>query len=573
MYQLSQNKYLLFVLILFVFNISLFYFFTFTKNRQKYISYWGLSWVMYAFSLLFNIFLISRPDSIYLIAAKQVCDLFNSLFLLAGTYFFIGKKFPYYWIQFTIVNILWIALAVYYNLPFITITLLSSAFFNIIAIVTGIMLLKFWKVNTIGKFIIISIFFIWGIHKAYYPYLYPEFRNSTLGYVSEIILANLLNFGIMLIYLQKIREELVKSEKLFRLFAENAQDMIYVLQLNPNRYFRYVSPSSQDILGYTPEDFYDNPNLFSEIIHPEDKEFLETFFDPSSSFSEPFTLRWKHKSGHYIWTEQKVNFYEENGTQVIRMEGILRDITDRKKVEESLINTEKSRQTLLTNISHELRTPITSIVGYIAEIKNGKFKNQTSKEYIIDLIYKKSLHLQRLIQDLFQLTQFESGQNSFNFSQITVQDFIDEILVKYRLDTVKNNINFEILYDESNKFLQSYLIIDIERFDQVCSNIIFNAIKYTVRNGSIKIKLGFYNNDDYLLVSISDTGVGIPSEEIEKIFDRFYRSKFNKHDFEGSGLGLAISKEIVEFHKGTIWAQSEMDKGSTFYFTIPIYKP
>lgn len=573
MYQLSQNKYLLFVLILFVINISLFYLLTFTRNRQKYISYWGFSWVMYALSLFFNIFLISQPNSNYLIAAKQICDLLNSLFLLAGTYFFIGKKFPYYWIQFTIVNILWIGLAVYYSLPFITITLLSSAFFNIIAVVTGIMLLKFWKVNTLGKFIIISIFFIWGIHKAYYPYLYPEFRNSSLGYVSEIILANLLNFSIMLIYLQKIREELFKSEKLFRLFAENAQDMIYVLQLIPNMYFRYVSPSSQDILGYSPEDFYDNPNLFSEIIHPDDKVFLETYIDPSSSFSEPGTLRWRHKSGHYIWTEQKVNFFEESGTQAIRIEGILRDITDRKKVEESLINTEKSRQTLLTNISHELRTPITSMVGYIAEIRNGKFKDQGSKEYIIDLIYKKSLHLQRLIQDLFQLTQFESGQSSFNFSQITVQDFIDEILAKYRLDIIKNHIKFEMVYDASNEFLNTYLIIDIERIDQVCSNIVFNAIKYVKKQGSITIKLSFYNNHDDLLVAISDTGIGITTEELDKIFDRFYRSKANKHNFEGSGLGLAISKEIVEFHKGTIWAESEVNKGSTFYFTIPIYKP
>ncbi len=570
MYHLSQNYYLLFILILFVFLISLFYFYIFTKNREKYINYWGLSWIMYAASLVFSIFLISNPSSIYLIGAKQVCDLFNSLFLLAGTYHFIGRKFPHYWIQFTIVNILWISLAVYYQLPFITITLLSAAFFNIIAVVTGIMLLRYWKMNNIGKIIIILIFFIWGIHKAYYPYLYPEFRNSQLGYISEIILANLLNFSIMLIYLQKIREELINSETLFRLMAENAQDMIYVFQLNPTMHFKYVSPSCEKIMGYKPEDFYNNPNLFFEIIHPDDRSFLEALIDPYSSFSEPLTLRWRHKSEYYVWTEQKSTFFVDEETRITRVEGIIRDITDRKKVEENLKNTEKSRQTLLTNISHELRTPITSIVGYIAAIKEGRFEENTKKNYI-DLIYKKSLYLQRLVQDLFQLTQFESKQISFNFSQITISEFIKDILEKYGWDISQNNINYEINYEISEVFLQSFVIIDIERIDQVCSNIVFNAIKYTPTGGMITINLKHYDKD-YLLVSISDTGPGILPKDTENIFDRFFRSKTHQN-YEGSGLGLAISKEIIEFHKGNIWVESEVGKGSTFFITIPFYTP
>lgn len=577
MLQLSQNHYLLFILILFVSIISLLYFYIFTRNHEKYINYWGLSWVMYAFSLVFNIFLASNPSSAYLIALKQICDLLNSLFLLTGTYYFIGKKFPHYWIQFTIVNIIWIGLAAYYNLSFLTITLLSSAFFNIIAIITGIMLLKFWQTNRIEKIIIISIFFIWGIHKAYYPYLYPEFRNSSLGYVSEIVLANLLNLCIMLIYLQKIKDQLTNSEKLFRLLAENAQDMIYVYRLIPNEHFEYVSPSCEKIIGYKPEDFYQDPNLLEEIVHPEDKAFLNALFDPFSSFSEPLTLRWKHKSDFYVWAEQKSTFFVDNESHTTRIEGIIRDITDRKKVEESLINAEKSRQTLLTNISHELRTPITSIVGYIAAIKEGRFKKQTLNNYI-DLIYNKSLFLQRLVQDLFQLTQFESGRISFNFSQITVSEFIEDVIEKYRFDVVQKNIHFNIDFNQSDLFLQSNIIIDIERINQVLSNILFNAIKFTPPQGSISIYLkNQYNENNLLkknlLISIKDTGPGISEKDINNIFNRFYRSKSNKDKFEGSGLGLAISKEIIESHKGSIWVESQINKGTAFHFTIPIYTP
>jgi signal transduction histidine kinase len=257
-------------------------------------------------------------------------------------------------------------------------------------------------------------------------------------------------------------------------------------------------------------------------------------------------------------------------THITRVEGIIRDITDRKIVEENLKNTERSRQSLLTNISHELRTPITSIVGYIAAIKEGRFEENTKKNYI-DLIYKKSLHLQRLVQDLFQLTQFESKQISFNFSQITISEFIKDVLEKYEWDIFQNNINFEINYEISEVFLKSFVIIDIERIDQVCSNIVFNAIKYTSTGGKILINLTEYE-EDYLLVSISDTGPGILPKDTENIFDRFFRSKIHQN-YEGSGLGLAISKEIIEFHKGNIWVDSKIGEGSTFHFTIPFYTP
>ncbi len=569
MMYISQNYILLFVLIIFVSTISLFYFYIFSRNHEKYINFWGLSWIMYALGLVSTIFLVSQPLNIPIIGIKQVCDLLNSLFLLMGTYNFIGKKIPSYWIQFTIVNIIWIALAVYYELSFVTVTLLSAAFFNIIAIVTGVMLFRFWKVKFLGKFIAISIFFIWGIHKASYPYLYTQFLNKSLEYTTELILANLLNFCIMLIYLQKIRQELEDREKLFRVLAENAQDMIYIYKLKPYPHFVYVSPSCEKIMGYKPEEFYQNPNLFFEIIHPDDKEFLDELFDPLSTFAEPLTLRWQHKSNNYVWTEQKMTFLIEKEVGPTRIEGIIRDITERKEIEQSLKVAEKSRRTLLSNISHELRTPITSIVGYTSAIKEGRFKEDQIEKYI-DLIYKKSIFLQRLVQDLFQLTQYESGKTSFNFSQISIDEFITDIIEKYRYDVLQSNRNFNVTVNMREEILDASIIVDIERIDQVCSNIIFNAIKFSPPQGLIEV--GLERSEDDLIISIKDTGPGIPQDDKEKIFDRFYSNKSHKENYEGSGLGLAISKEIVEYHKGSIWVESDISKGSVFYFSIPIYQ-
>ncbi len=574
MLELTQNDFLLLILILFVSVFSLFHFYISTSNHEKYIKFWGLSWVMYAFSLIASIFSLSQPDSIVFISLKQICDLLNSIFLLAGTYHFIGRKFPSYWIQFTILNVIWIILAVYYDLSLIATTLLISAFIQIIAIVAGATLMKYWKMNIFGKFIIISIFFMWGIYKGSYLYISTGIMNPTLGYVSEIILANLLNLSIMLIYLQKIRKELTDSEKLFRVLAENAQDMIYVYQVYPNEKYEYISPSCERILGYKPEDFYDNPNLFTSIVRTEDNEYLEAMYDPESSISEPITLQYKRKNGDYIWTEQKTSFIKDtNG--VTRIEGILRDITDRKIVEDHLNSAEKSRQTLLSNISHELRTPITSILGYITALKKGVSSEETKAKYL-DVMYRKSVSLERLVEDLFQLTNFEAGKTSFNFSQITVHELADDILNKYRIDALQEKVQFELKITDDRNLLNSFIIIDTERISQVCSNIIFNAIKFMNREkeNTINIRVNRWSaNLDYLIVSIKDTGPGIPREDCEKIFDRFYRSKSNSMSTEGSGLGLTISKEIIESHKGKIWVYSEIGKGSTFFFTIPLYKP
>lgn len=611
MFPVSQRYTLLLILILFVSILSLVYFTAFRNSREKYINYWGLSWIMYGLSLVFNIILISQPATLMLAAGKQFCDLLNSLFLLAGTYSFVGRRFPAYWIQFTAINVIWIALAVYYQLSYLMITLLASIFFSIVAMVNGIMLQTSLGKNPFGRIIVISVFLVWGSYKAYYPYLYPAFNNSSIGYSVELILANLMNLAIMIIYLRKIREELTQSESLFRVFAENAQDMIFVYRIEPVLEYLYVSPACKKILGYGQEFFYQNNMMLASITHPEDKLFLDTLFDPSANLHEPITLRLKHRQGHYVWTEQKTAFQFDDVKNSIQVEGILRDITDRKKVEEELILAQASRQTLLANVSHELRTPITSIVGYLSVMKSIREKQEAIKKQevmekqealenqgaisahdpivnhnirtervqpddegtdYLEFIYKKSLHLQRLVQDLFQLTQYDSGQGYFNFSQITIRELIEQAVEKYQIDVTERKHSFHLSFEQDPEFLGAFLIIDEERIDQVFTNIIYNSIKYTPAGGEISIQLGYQDdNKKALLVSISDTGDGIDQEELERIFERFYRSKKNDRTKDGGGLGLTISKEIIERHKGNIWAESELGKGSIFLFTIPIY--
>ena len=555
---------------------TIIYYYIFSKNHESYINYWGLSWTMYTLSLFFSILLLSTPESKPYIALKLICDLLNSLFLLGGTYLFVDKKIPRYWIQFLLLNLLWISLAVYYDMPIITITFIASLFFTLIALVTGFMLFRYWKTSKADRIIGGMVFVVWGLHKAYYPFLYPAFFDSHMRYTGEIIFANILNFSILVIYLQKIRSQLSLSERRFRLMADNAKDMIYLLRTKPTRKFEYISPSAGNMMGYEPEAFYENPNLFNELVHPEDQEFLELLTLPDHINAGPVTMRFKNKQGDYIWTEQHTTVLLNESNEINAIEGIVRDITDRKRIEEEMVQSEKSRHLLLTNISHELKTPITSILGYVTALIDGTINTQENKPKYLELIRSKSLRLQRLIQDLFDLTQLESGQTSFNFSQVTLKEFMIENLQKYEYDIHHAGIKYRLNNNLDDKQINRELIVDVERIDQVLSNLVFNAIRYTPKEGLITINLSMIEEigKEMLRITISDTGTGIRSNDLEHVFERFYRGVGqNGNSTEGSGLGLTISKEIIEVHEGRMWAESQENVGSSFNFTLPLYNP
>ncbi len=566
-------SYSLVILITFTFVLSLTYFYIFKRNNEKYIGFWGFSWVLYAIALLLDIFLIKGSYFQTIILIKQSIYLFSSLLLLFGTYIFINKKIPIHWILFAILNFIWTGIGAAFSFPFFLTTLPNSIFFGITSIFTGIMFLQYWKIEGIEKTMAGVMFLVWGIHKVYYFYLNPDLYHSPFGYLSEIILIIILNFCIFIVYLQKNRASLIKSEKLFRLLAENSHDFIYLYRFRPIPRFEYVSPASKKLIGYSPEECYQNPNLFTELVHPDDRPLLDKLGRANFLSEEPKVLRYLHKDGHYIWTEQyNSQILNESGT-IYAVEGIIRDISERKKFEEQMMQDKRSRRSLLTNISHELRTPIASILGFVNALIDDAIPPSESPKKYLEIIRTKAYMIERLIQDLFQLAQLESKQMSFNFSQVYVSELFEFIIKKYRHEV--NYAGFEFGYFIDEKFLNSQIevIVDVERIEQVFSNLIHNAIKNTPKSGSITLHCDMWKDSSFILFKVKDTGNGITPEDLPYVFDRFYKGK--KHaeiskSYASSGLGLAISKEIVQSHNGEIWVESKIDHGSTFSFILPV---
>nr|WP_330164544.1 ATP-binding protein [Paenibacillus validus] len=242
------------------------------------------------------------------------------------------------------------------------------------------------------------------------------------------------------------------------------------------------------------------------------------------------------------------------------------------QVNEDLARMETSRRHLLSNISHDLGTPMTLIQGYVEALMDGVVQQEQQQKYL-KLIHNRITGLNRLIQDLFQLSKLEARQMEFDIHTVSTDElfrFFDE---RYELELAGGGLRFEtasyILHPGDGR--PALVKVDTNRIDQVLTNIIYNAVKHTPQGGLIQ--LHFIVDEHSLVVQVQDNGTGIAPEDLPYIFDRFYKKdKSRNTSGGGSGLGLAIAKEIVDFHGGRIWAQSRLGQGACIAFMLPLVK-
>ncbi|CAG7645089.1 Adaptive-response sensory-kinase SasA [Paenibacillus solanacearum] len=241
---------------------------------------------------------------------------------------------------------------------------------------------------------------------------------------------------------------------------------------------------------------------------------------------------------------------------------------------ENLARMETSRRHLLSNISHDLGTPMTLIQGYVEALIDGVVSQPEQQQKYLKLIYARITGLNRLISDLFQLSKLEARQLEFDIQPITTGEFIRYFQERYELEVVGAGLRFESeTYElQSKADGQGVVYIDLNRIDQVLTNIIYNAVKHTPQGGLIQLDIILDGNS--LVVQVKDNGSGIEPEDLPHIFDRFYKKDKTRNTAGGgSGLGLAIAKEIIDYHGGRIWAQSRVGQGACLAFMLPLSRP
>ncbi|MEW8994562.1 ATP-binding protein [Clostridium sp.] len=259
----------------------------------------------------------------------------------------------------------------------------------------------------------------------------------------------------------------------------------------------------------------------------------------------------------------KVNYdyHGEVGEFCHDFEAMRDEIKNSKEKEEGLKRNEKE---LLACISHDLKTPLSSISGYVEGIRDGIVKDEDGIKRYSNIILKKSKELAKLIDDILEQSKTELNEMSIEREEIYSDDYLKEVLEDLSIDVATHNMSLTV----KGEIPRALIFIDATRINQVINNIIENSIKYSIEGESIEIWVD--NDIDKIIVNIKDFGSGISIGDIPFVFNKFYRGeKYRNTNISGSGLGLSISKYIVESHGGNIKCSSSLESGTTISFTIP----
>ena len=248
---------------------------------------------------------------------------------------------------------------------------------------------------------------------------------------------------------------------------------------------------------------------------------------------------------------------EENEAEIVGALILFEDVTEVR-------NLERIRQDFVANVSHELKTPLTSIKGFAETLKNGAMENKELREKFIDIIDVEAARIIDLTEDLLSLSDIESNSEMASREAINAYEIVAEVLEIFSIAADEKNIEIKRELEDNIPKLMG----NINWFKQILINLIDNALKYTPENGSVQVKLMSFNGE--LVVKISDTGIGVSQQHIDRLFERFYRvDKARSRQEGGTGLGLSIVKHIVIAFNGRIEVESELEEGSVFTVSIP----
>ncbi|MFC7687750.1 cell wall metabolism sensor histidine kinase WalK [Ureibacillus sp. GCM10028918] len=283
----------------------------------------------------------------------------------------------------------------------------------------------------------------------------------------------------------------------------------------------------------------DQEYSFEDLIHMKESINLDY-----STQDNPFILR-----ANFSVIQKETGFV--NGLITV-----IHDITEQEKID-------MERREFVANVSHELRTPLTTMRSYLEALADGAWRDENIAPTFLNVTQTETERMIRLVNDLLNLSKMDSRDYKLNKEFVEFNKFFNRIIDRFEMSK-SQNVKFDRYIPDTSYFVE----VDTDKLTQVIDNIISNALKYSPDGGNIRF--GFTVQENMLKVMVSDDGMGIPKENVTKIFDRFYRvDRARSRAMGGTGLGLAIAKEMIEAHGGKIWAESEEGVGTTIFFTLP----
>ncbi|MFW5916562.1 MAG: PAS domain S-box protein, partial [Bacteroidota bacterium] len=388
-------------------------------------------------------------------------------------------------------------------------------------------------------------------------------------------------------------QALKESERKLQTLMSNLQGMVYRCGNQGTWPMEFVSRGCLELTGYQPEEIMKGEPLdYREVIHPEDRKFVWDTVQDSITKNSHFQLEYRiiTKDGQLKWVWERGIVVERNSSDVL--EGFIMDVTQRKEAEmkieeknEALKNSleqikkinneleqakekaeesDRLKSAFLANMSHEIRTPMNGIMGFAHLLKKAPPSAEKRQEYI-EVIEQSGTRMLNIINDLIDISRIEAGQVDIHPSEFNFNEQLSYLYTFFQPEAEAKELKLTVTKPLPGD--KTLIYTDKDKFYLVLSNLIKNAVKYT-HEGSIHF--GYLQKGKDLEFYVEDTGIGIPQDKQQIIFDRFVQADMSiGSSYEGAGLGLAITKAYVEMLGGEIFLESKEGAGTRFSFTIP----
>jgi two-component system, sensor histidine kinase and response regulator len=377
---------------------------------------------------------------------------------------------------------------------------------------------------------------------------------------------------------KRILEAAKDSEQKYKNITENIDDLLYTFERFDSKILpTYFSTAIEKITGYTQSEFLSDQRLFLKIIHPDDfhdmKKRLAFHLKSDVQATSEFEFRILNKSGNVVWVRNKINAVRDPDGKILKIYGLVSDITFNKRAEEELkqsaanlkkLNDAKDR--FLSIISHDLRAPFSSILGFTDLLLEDETLTDVEKQQYITYIQDSSKSMLALVNSMLDWTRLQTGRIKFEPEKLNAREIIESSISTVSGIALKKGVEIENLVEPS-----LHIYVDKNLILHVFNNLLSNAVKFTKLGDRIMISVNASPVMRFITFSVKDTGIGIKEGNLEKLFS--IETKFTSEGTageKGSGLGLSLVKDIVAKHGGHIEVKSEFGKGTEFIFTLPI---
>lgn len=532
--------------------VFLVYLFLYLQYRERFLGFWTLAWGLILLKSALDPFAMNDGQTFPFFAVFQIILNASVLCFAWGAWNFVGRALPVYWLYSAAAASLITMACVLFQWPKYLSIVPTIFMFGLIHIQTGIVLLRNLDAEGLGVKITAAAFILNGLHQFDFP-LFRTTELAPFGYLLDAFLRLIIGIGFLLTYFEKIRCDLSRQEEQFRLLAENARDIIFRQRLKPTPCVEYISPAVERFTGYSPEEYYANPGLLFHIFHPDDRPLIWRPDGTVAPRDNPLAFRVITRDNRLLWAECHFTLLRDHTGEVETAEGIIRDITARKELEQELFRLDRFNIVgqMAACLGHEIRNPLTTVRGYL-QILSRKPDLAPYRDRL-GLLLGELDQANALISEYLSLSKNRLANRQTHNLSIIVERLIPHI--ETDAASLGRNVRFVLNTTPDLK-------LDEREICQLVLKLSRNGFEAMPPGKTLTIKTLQTKNN--VVLAVQDEGQEIPAPVLEQMGVPFFTTKET-----GTGLGLAICYSIANRHLGKIDIRTGPG-GTTFLVSFPL---